>query len=374
MDFWSEYTEPLTKIKRNIWIIAYAFPPNKRVGAMRAGYWFRSFPEALNATVEVITGQAEASGENVHVVPKTGRSIWTKVIADDGILWKKNIQAYLEQTPLSPPDLVVITGGPFMHFGLTNWLKNKYGCKVILDYRDPFAINPGFKNGWLKVQIKSFVEKRFNAAADGLITVNEYCGKIIRLFDQKPSVIAQNGYDETAKCEPGHVKLDQSVSFSYAGKFYFDPGPIQEAINRMQVHLNYIGPDENQLNLESEFIHSKGFVDYPTALEVIGANDVGIIQTFGHEFQSTTKIFDYVRCERAILIVSADKLHEGSIHDELTNYPNVFWAKNDANSIAQAIEDIKNSTYRKPSVGFADKYSRKHQLKNVVELVEKLLK
>lgn len=341
---------------------------------MRAGYWSRSFPEALNAHVEVITGQLDASGENVHVVPKTGSSIWTKVIADEGIIWKKNIQSYLEKNALGSPDLVVITGGPFMHFGLTNWLKKKYNCKVILDYRDPFAINPGFKNSWLKVRIKSFVEKRFNAAADGLITVNEYCGKIISLFDQKPSVIAQNGYDETTKCDPEEVKLDESVSFSYAGKFYFDPAPIQAAVNRSNVNLFYIGPDENQLDLESECIHSKGFVDYPTALEVIGSNDVGIIQTFGHEFQSTTKIFDYVRCQRAILVVSADKLHEGSIHDELKNYPNVFWAKNEADSIANAIEAIKKSTYTKPKAGFADKYSRKHQLTNVVELIEKLLK
>ena len=116
------------------------------VGAMRAGYWSRTFPEALDANLQVITGQEDASGDNVHVVPKSGSSIWTKVIADDGIIWKKNIQSYLEKNTLDSPDLVIITGGPFMHFGLTNWLKKKYTCKVILDYRDPFAINPGFEN------------------------------------------------------------------------------------------------------------------------------------------------------------------------------------------------------------------------------------
>ncbi len=341
---------------------------------MRAGYWSKTFAEVLNANVQVITGQEDASGDNVHVVPKTGSSIWTKVIADDGIIWKKNIQSYLENHSIEVPDVVIITGGPFMHFGLTTWLKMKYGCKVILDYRDPFAINPGFKNGWLKVKIKQWVEKRFNAAADGLITVNEYCGKIIELFDQKPSVIAQNGYDETVKCTPEDVQLGESVSFSYAGKFYFDPKPIQEAIIREKVDLHYVGPDEHQLDLHGDYIQSKGFVDYPTALDVIGKSDVGIIQTFGHEFQSTTKIFDYVRCERAILIVSDDKLHEGSIHDELQHYPNVFWAKNNANAIVAAIQEIKRSSYQRPPQGFADKYSRRYQLKGVVELIEKCLK
>ncbi len=364
----------MKKAKRNIWIIAYSFPPNKRVGAMRAGYWFRSFPDALDATVELITAEPNAVGENIHFVPKKGSSIWTKVIADDGIIWKKNIQGYLKKNPISTPDLVIITGGPFMHFGLTSWLKKKYACKVILDYRDPFAINPGFENRKFKVYIKRMVERHFNRSADGLITVNEYCGKIIELFGEKPSVIVQNGYDETVECRPDEVNLGKSLSFSYAGKFYFDPTPIQEAIEDTKGRMNYIGPDEEQLNLKGEYVFSSGFVDYKAALEVIGKSDVGIIQTFGHEFQSTTKIFDYVRCERSILIVSDDKLHEGSIHDELKNYPNVFWAKNERESISKAIEEIKMSMYTKPPVGFADKYSRKHQLTNVIQLIDQLLK
>jgi len=364
----------LKKNKRSIWIIAFAFPPNKRVGAMRAGYWAKSFPDALNADVTVITAQADASRDGVHVIPKEGSSPFTKLIADDGIVWKKNIQAYLDKSNLEAPEMVIITGGPFMHFSLTKYLKKKYSCKVILDYRDPFAINPGFQNGRLKVMIKKWVENRFNKAADGLITVNEYCGKIITQFDKKPSVIAQNGYDETIASNPAPVKLNADLSFSYAGKFYFDPAPIQAAIDRSNVKLEYLGPDENQLNLTSKQITSHGFVDYKTAIGVIGNADVGIIQTFGHEFQSTTKIFDYVRCERAILVVSNDKIQEGSIHDELKEYPNVFWAKNEANSIASAIEEVKKSTYTKPPVGFADKYSRKYQLTNVVGLIEKLLK
>lgn len=341
---------------------------------MRAGYWSRSLPNSLNADLTVLTAQTDAVGDGVHVIPKVGSSLLTKLIADDGIVWKKNIQAYLEKVELEAPDMVIITGGPFMHFALTKWLKKKYACKVILDYRDPFAINPGFQNGRLKVMIKKWVENRFNKAADGLITVNEYCGKIITQFDKKPSVIAQNGYDETIESNPTPVKLNADLSFSYAGKFYFDPHPLQTAIERSNVQLEYLGPDDNQLKLPSKQIVSHGFVDYKTAIDVIGNADVGIIQTFGHEFQSTTKIFDYVRCERAILVVSNDKIQEGSIHDELKDYPNVFWAKNEAAAIVAAIEEIKTSTYTKPPAGFADKYSRKYQLTNVVELIEKLLK
>lgn len=364
----------MEKNKRNIWIIAYWFSPNKRVGAMRAAYWSRQFPEALNATVHVITGELEASGENIHVVPKTGNSIWTKLIADVGIIWKKNIQEYLANDPLQAPDLVIITGGPFMHFGLTSFLQKKYGCKVILDYRDPFAVNPGFNNSWLKVHLKKWVEGRFNHAADGLITVNDYCAKIIKGFDEKPSVIAQNGFDESVECTPNTVVFGEKLSFSYAGKIYFDATPIQAAIAEANVEFNYIGPDEDQLNLKLASTISHGFVDYKTALTLIGKSEVGVIQTLGLGFQSTTKIFDYARCQRAILVVSNGELHKGSIQDELKDYPNVFWSKNDKESILIAIESIKTSTYTAPDSGFEDKYSRKHQLTKVVALIDQLLK
>jgi hypothetical protein len=352
--------------------VALAFPPNKRVGAMRAGYWYRSMGEALKGDVTVITAQKEASGDRVHVVPKSGTSWKTKFIPDEGVIWKKNIQAYLEKTEIATPSTVIITGGPFMHFSLTNWFKQKYGCKVILDYRDPFATNPGFNNSWIKTEVKCFFEKKFNRAADALVTVNSYCGKIIEYFDSKPNAIVQNGYDEGVACNPKPVELGEKVTFSYAGKFYFDPINLQEAFESCNVNIDYIGPDEGEWKLPSENINSLGFVDYTTAIEVIGGADVGIIQTYGHEFQSTTKIFDYLRCERAILIVSDDKIEEGSIHDELKGYPNVFWAKNEKQSIIDAIVKIKSETYSKPPEGFANSYSRGFQLGNMVKLIQEL--
>lgn len=358
--------------KLNILIVAYAFPPNKRVGAMRAGYWYRNLDKAIHCEVSVITGQEDASGERIHVVPKSGTSWMTKFIADDGVIWKSNIKDYLSNNEIQSPDLVIITGGPFMHFQLTSWFKKKYGCKVILDYRDPFATNPGFNNGWLKSGIKRFFEKKFNRAADALVTVNTYCGKIIEKFQTKPNSIVQNGFDESTKCEPSPVNLNDSLSFSYAGKFYFHPKHLEAAIKKCAVSISYIGPDEDQLDPTNEYVKSLGFVDYQTAINVIGNSDVGVIQTYGHEFQSTTKIFDYVRCERAILIISDDKIEEGSIHDELQNYPNVFWAKNEVNSITIAINKLKSSTYASPPKGFADKYSRGHQLQNLIKLIKEL--
>jgi hypothetical protein len=202
--------------------------------------------------------------------------------------------------------------------------------------------------------------------------VNPYCGKIIESFFDKKHKIIQNGFDESTKCEPMPVKLGDDISCSYAGKFYFSPDHMEEALEKSKVKMTYVGGNEDMLNQENPFVDSRGFVTYQEALEVIGSADVGIIQTIGHEFQSTTKIFDYVRCSKAILIISNDQLRTGGIHQELVNYPNVFWSKNNSEDIYNTLEEIKKAKYQAPPEGFSDKYSRGSQLKYLVELIEEI--
>jgi hypothetical protein len=351
-------------------ILAFAFPPNKRVGALRANYWHKELPSAFNCNTTVITAERGAIGDGVHVVPKTGTSFVNRLIKDDGVVWRENIQMYLFKNDIPHPDLVIITGGPFMHFSLAKWFKNIYGSKVILDYRDPFAINPGFDNSKLKVRIKLFFEKRFNKHAHALVTVNDYCGQLVCRFDEKPNAIVQNGYDETVQPELKNIEL-KNPSFSYTGKFYFDAAPIIEVMEEMKLHFHCAGPDEVA---PAEFIHPNGFVEYSEAVQLIADHDVAIIQTYGEDLQSTTKIFDYIRCKRAILIVSNNHIERGSIHEELKGYPNLFWAENTKESIIDAVGRIQQTTYSEPDKEFHLKYSRKFQMQKLVELIQKVLK
>lgn len=337
---------------------------------MRAGYWYENLPKQYNYSVSVITNESEAIGERVHFVKCEGTSILSRLIADPGVIWKKNIKQYLDNSNIETPDVVIITGGPFMHFALTPWLKKKYNCKVILDYRDPFATNPGFNNSGVKASIKRSFERRFNKSADALVTVNKFCGKIIEAFNQKPNAIVQNGFNDTVSID----KKNHNFSFPhfvYAGKFYFPPNELVEALHDTQMKLTYLGPESKTLQADKQ-IFNLGFVDYKKAISEIASSDVGIIQTYGHEFQSTTKIFDYIRCGLAILIISDDKLYEGSIHEELEGYPNVFWCKNEKVDIVKALTEIKNTTFQPVEPEFANKFSRKEQTKNLIKLIDQL--
>lgn len=359
----------MSSAKRKVWIIAYFFQPDKKVGALRASYWYHHLGEVGQFEVEVITAEKEAKGSGVHVIPKKGSSFFSRLIKDDGIIWKENIKEFVMNNAIDSPDVVIITGSPFMHFGITSWLKKKYECKVILDYRDPFAMNPGFKNSGLKMQVKRYFECKFNVAADGILTVNRFCADLICGFYRKPNAIIQNGYDERVEVTELPVHL-QNPSFVYTGKFYFDPEPIVEAMKECGAEFHYAGPDGSQMNLEGQNgVIDHGFIKYEEAAALISSNDVGIIQTYGEDFQSTTKLFDYIRFSRAILIISDKYLHRGSIHEELNAYPNVFWSKNDTQSILNAVEEIKKSVYIFPDKQFSTTYSRGSQMERLIHFI-----
>ncbi len=354
--------------KTNVLIISYFFAPDRRVGALRTSYWYRELPRD-KYSVQVITANTEAQGEGVFIVPQRTNPGKFNPIKDAGVTWKKEVRSFVERQRLEV-DVVIISGSPFMHFGLTKWLKKTLNCKVVLDYRDPFAINPGFKSSKMKVLIKQFYEIRFNKHADALVTVNSYCAEIITNFYKKPHAIIQNGFDETIRPTLKPIQLKSPV-LSYTGKFYFNPKHLTDALEKTKLRLHYAGADGDQI-AESTYIIQHGLVAYPDAVNLIANSDVGVIQTYGEDFQSTTKLFDYIRCKRAILIVSNNHLKRGSLHEELKEYPNVFWSRNDVVSILAAINEIQSSTYVEPNDEFCNSFSRKEQMTKLVLLIESL--
>lgn len=352
-------------------IISYFFKPDKRVGALRTSYWFQELNKLEEFNVEVITANTDSKKEGVYVVENNEHdSNRISFIKDSGQSWKKNLKYFLKNDYKKNPSVVIISGSPFMHFGLTKWIKREFGCKVILDYRDPFAINPGFQNSKLKIAIKRYYEKQFNKSADALVTVNKYCAEIISDFNSKQHAIIQNGYDETVVLDVKPVELN-SASLVYTGKFYFDPTPLIQALSNSDVKMHYAGPDSAQIEGFDSIINH-GFVSYEEAVTIIAQNDIGVIQTYGEDFQSTTKLFDYIRCKKVILIISANFIERGSVHEELSGYPNVFWAKNDSTSIKKTLIEIKNSVYTQPSSEFCYSFSRMKQMQKLITLINNL--
>lgn len=353
----------------HVLIISFFFAPDKRVGALRTSYWYRQLPTIEGFKTSVITANTEASGENIHIVPQVAQPPKWSPIKDEGVTWKKEVQNFLTTNPINA-DVVIITGSPFMHFGMSKWLKKRLNCKVILDYRDPFATNPGFNNSRLKVWVKKYYERKFNKSADALVTVNKYCGFIISQFYDMPNAIVKNGYDEQLTPIIKPINVNNPI-FSYTGKFYFDTTPMFKVFQNLQLKMIYAGPQSNIVE-KNKCTVDRGLVSYAESVNIIASTDVGIIQTSGSDHISTTKIYDYVRCKRIILIISNSMIQSGSIHDELNGFPNVYWATNDETSIKKAILSIQRETYIEPKQHFCERYSRKEQMNNLIKLIQSL--
>ncbi len=326
-----------------------------------------------NFNVSVITGNKDSKYENVTYVPLTGKFSKFSPIKDLGLLWKTDIFSFLDQNEIQNPDVVLISGSPFMHFSIAKLFKKKYNSKVILDYRDPFSKNPAFKNSRFKILLKKYIERRNNKYADVLITVNDYCRDLIECFYEKPNAIIQNGYDDTFSPILKPVQTTIPI-LSYAGKFYFKPTPIFEAVNQLNLTLFHAGPDFQDVeNFRSDNIKTIGFVDYNSSVQMVANSDIGIIQTYGEDFQSTTKIFDYIRCEKIILVVSDNFIERGSIYNELINYPNVYWCENNKDAILKTLDLIIKSKYIKPNPTYHEKYSRKFQMNKLLKLISEII-
>jgi hypothetical protein len=260
-----------------------------------------------------------------------------------------------------------------MHFGLSDLFHKKYNSKVILDYRDPFSNNPIFQNSRIKILIKSFFEKKFNSSADAIITVNKYCAKLIPHFYNKKNAIIQNGYDESVAISSINNPDKYPVKIIYAGKLYFSLDNIDHAIRNEECVLTYMGVDYENV-IPTDIINNKGLLSYKDTLEQMQEHHVGLIQSTAYRHQSTTKVFDYIRSKLIILVVlNKESDSESSLKDELKSFPNVFWCNNNANSISEQIQKIKQHKYIEVDNMLVEKYSRRNQMIILKDLIEKLI-
>ncbi|MEQ8625117.1 MAG: hypothetical protein RJQ00_10705 [Vicingaceae bacterium] len=361
----------------NVLFISYVFEPDPSVGAKRMSYWAQNFKSHLpNSRVYLITTTKNPSSKGIDKVISTtpnNSSLLSYVIKDKGVGWKPSIISALKKNKITDLSHVIISGGPFMQFSIIDFLKKEYSAKVVLDYRDPFAINPRFQNNVLKVSIKRFFERRFNKAADLIISVNDYCLELLTGFEKnkKKFKVIPNGFNE--QLLPNVINQEntnEKLTIIYAGTFYEDRSPVYflKALQRESgVELAHIGKPSEYL-AESRNVKEFGMRPYDEMLELINKSDVGLIITSGEPFESTTKIYDYIALKKPILVITSGELYSGAIGQDLENYP-VVWCKNNEESIKNAfieLRKLQNITVD------SHKYSRKKGLESLIQQLKNL--
>ena len=360
-------------------LVSYFFEPFTGVGAIRPTYWAKHISELDPSIVcDVITAQTDAPDELdsgkvriVKVLPKKGGFVSSKIRIDAGFDWKAPLEKFFRENG-SKYDAVVFTGGPFMHFFAASELK----CKVIFDFRDPFANNPNHNLNKFKRFIKRICERKLLDIADISVTVNAVCRDLMENHEKHRIEIIDNGYDESVvgNCETSRVSDGDRKKIVYAGKFY--PGVSPEIFlgvlgkdeNITRFSFDYMGPEKEKVNgFDRGNFNVTSSVPYPEAALRIAADDIGIIFTGGKPFESTTKIFDYIGLEKTILVVTEGEPCTGTIQEISKDYPNIFWCRNDEGSIQNALDEIYDFV-PKPYPEKV-KFSRKEGLKKLIGLL-----
>lgn len=331
----------MSKKKIRILIIAYFFDPYIGVGAKRISYWAKHLSKISknNVEVTVITAIKQDLNtcigiDNLIYVQDNKKSFWSKIFKNDnGLTWVNDLKVFFRKYEFKH-DVVLLTGGPFLHFGIGKLLKKTYGCKIILDYRDPFAINPLFKNQhFFKREVKKYIERKHLKHADRVITVNKYCANLLSTRKGFKTDIIDNGFDEKVLNEirDKSSKLNNNkINIVYAGKLSHGriiDNFLEYVEKNNQILFHYIGEDF-QIIKNSKNTINYGVKSYKQTLCIIGKCDIGLVLTGGNLFESTTKIFDYIGLKKKVLVVSEKKLLKGSIVDILTKYSNYIICNN----------------------------------------------
>lgn len=372
------------QMKKKILFISFYYHPYQGVGSMRMLYWAKHLHEqdsAFDCDVVTATHQLKETN-NIYYVEPVKFSFAYTFIKDKGVLWKRNLKKFLS-TKLNEEfyEYTIISGSPFMHFGIAKYIKQRSNSKVITDFRDPFANNPRFSDTIIKRTIKRVLEKRFIKYADKVITVNRYCSDLLH-ESVKPKIhIIQNGFDEEIVDNAKDLRFDRSkIHLVYAGSFYEDRNPkwfleaLQESTICDRYIFHHIGKEAKLIEKfrGNSNIVEYGNTEYSTAIDIINSAQVGLLFTSGKEFESTTKIFDYIGCRKEIFIITNNHIKVGSMYDITKDLTSVHWIENSKQAIIEFLSTYQNN--QTDAYGDITKFSRGHGLKALVNLLHEDLR
>ncbi len=368
---------------KSILVVTFFFPPNKTVGSLRASYWCKNLHKH-GYEVSVVSSTSlkniPAGISNYICIPLQPTFKKHSFIKDEGLVWGASIKNYFNKIDALSFNSVLITGGPFLQFGLIKYFKKTIRVSnVVLDYRDPFSFNPRFNTSIFSKLAKELFNQYYLYNADHVITTNYHFQKLIdklNLYSLKISLI-DNGFDETIinKLEK-KISIGPIIKLGYLGPFMIDrdPSNLISSLDRYKgrIEFHHIGSQSNYIE-GNDLVISYGQKIYHEAISIFNNFDVGLILLGNGNHESTTKVFDYIGLRKPILIITNGKLKSGPIHTILKEYPLSLWAKNNEESISSAFNNILSLRYKLiiPDRDF-NEFSRKSGLVKLVTILNHL--
>lgn len=361
---------PRTKVL----LLAAFFPPAGGVGTFRASKFVKYLPR-FGVDVDVVAlkeavylrrnwpmdlGMLEQVRPEVRVFrTEISRFPWVR---DIGILWTFRLPFEVPRIMNAvKPDVVMFTGDPFFPMVLGPVLRLCYGCKYILDFRDPWSLaerNAGHRS--LKLRVVDLISRCAEWFSlrwcEQAVVVSEPMRT--SLEERYPSMrekflTISNGYDPEDYETPA-VDTRASGALLYTGKFrtgerYRDPKALFRALKQLAseglrlpfVHIGAIEKDVVEAavaaGLDLNGAKWEGFLPLHSTIACIKGARVGVIIGGGQRSEQTTKVFDYMACRIPILAIVN---RESNVAAVLAAYPLAVIVENEERSIAEAIRSL----------------------------------
>lgn len=379
----------------NIWFVAFYFPPINIIGAERPKKILRHFAERrLDATVftvdvpetdkvETFAGfpcqRSKVAYEDYHFRSSISRKqpsflrrfiprAITALLDDSGWTWMPSLRRDMEKawSEGNRPDVIIATGRPFLTFLTVSRFARKHGIPFVLDYRDAWSRNPHPSyETWLRRKLLSWLEKRTNKQADGIVTVSHLTAEALNT-DKSPVIIynlPDQGYMDELKAYAPQVDLlsPDKLVLVYTGTLYpgRDLDPICAAIAKLdsavrnQIEVHYCGNSSARAvaaferhEIQDQLI-SHGSLSKSDATRLVASGDIALsiicseTETDNDALRGviTTKVFDYLLLDKDVLNIVPEGFEFRTFADEaglegLKNY-----TPEDIDSIAEFLRE-----------------------------------
>ncbi len=387
---------------KNILMITTYFPPMGGIGTVRVAKYVKYLkkmnwqPTVVTIADKYITNYDETLLKDIEADVQIIKLNWKNKKNQKTEIGfykqlRKEIDSILEQKDY---DRVFITGGPFEPMKIAPYIYQRYHIPYVIDLRDPWKLQrinatTFFRKikAYLKKAVIAFWERKIFKEALAICTVNEtmtmeYQREYPTLKNKFYTI--PNGYDPDDYAEIIPKKMDE-FSIVYAGKFevsagFRNPSTIFKAIKKVneqgyKVNFVHIGQEEKRViklaqeeNIES-FCSFLGRKTYYETLEYCKGADILLVIGGNEKSEQTGKIFDYIGCQRPILVLCNPDSEIVTVCNSASNAYCI--PKEDIQQIISKIIYLYEKRNQNVEGKMVKEYTRKYLTQKLVEILEK---
>ncbi len=234
-------------------------------------------------------------------------------------------------------DLIFASGQPFSTFLIGAWLKKFTNRRFVIDYRDPWTLNPFYKGSSLRCNIENRLEKSILKTADSVcFTTNQmkslYLSRFSDLLQNKIIDTITNSIESNYATSTEITTITKKFVITYTGNFYGNRNAfvflkglkiacMKDRLLADTIQCNFIG-SFNQIAHSKicRDLNLKGKVNFYSRVSrselrpmLQNSHVLLIINSYGpgHDVFIPAKFFDYLEWNKIILCMS----EHGALYD-----------------------------------------------------------